>query len=941
MTIPLKVELHYDDQWNEVPDCDVRGNPSPDGGLHIRRGRRDWAQRVDFGICQLSLNNRDGKYSPRNPLSSLYGKIGRNTPLRVTVDDENLAEQDRIRFVGEVSQWPQRWVTDAAMWVPIEASGIMRRLGKGAKALESPLRRHYESLGDAVVCYLPLEDGANTDEVENTVQGQHGVAYASGAAPEYPLRPGYGQDDSCPGSAPLPEWPVIEFFGWSRGASVAPHDPPWQVLLSARVPNQGDPVILCEWKANGTYTLWQVGMDASGQVYVTLSDEDEDSPTTQTVTNTDVLVDDGAWRTISVYAAPILDSEGDLTGDIDVRLGVENTRTDDEFTAELGPVRRIRPRPLFPSAPASDHGSVGLGHAAVVTNPDTATNIGNSQAPVRAHAGEPAVGRFVRLTHEAGIAGRTPMQSALVDTFDRTEATGLGTADSGQEWTTDIDGDASVSVSSGEATITANSGSPEVFAGVNLPGQWGGWSLDMELETDTVSVAIQANFSDLDEPVASFGSDRRLPGITIIPGDAVYVGVIQGAGNPELAVAAVAMQVDVRYRLRLDVAGEFIRVALRPAASDDGTTWDLAVSARLLPRPATLDLSWLWLIAGTVTVYSVTVDGYYPSTRLGPQQQATLLDNLQDAAQADGGILHETRYELGLTLRTLGSLYNQDPTAELEYQRGNGSGDVFDPFEPVEDDQALVNDVTARRVDGGAARVRQRTGPLSTQDPPDGVGTYDASVTVNVGGDRQLPDQAGWRVHLGTWDEPRWPHIATNMARLLATGREALAADVAALESGDRLTVDNLPDHLPPGLVDQLAQGYQETLDSYEWLWRANTTPAGPYVVGVYSDDEEEPDPAEPQRYDTAGCETTAAFEAGTDTTLNVETTDGPEWTTDADDLPFDIQASGVRLRVTAVAAGASDTQDLTVDQAPANGVSKTIPAGTDVSLWQPARYAL
>src|SRR3546814_10320628 len=57
-------------------------------------GRRDWATETDPSTLALRLNNGDsrvaagvqGRYSPRNPRSDLFGKIGRNTPIRVRED---------------------------------------------------------------------------------------------------------------------------------------------------------------------------------------------------------------------------------------------------------------------------------------------------------------------------------------------------------------------------------------------------------------------------------------------------------------------------------------------------------------------------------------------------------------------------------------------------------------------------------------------------------------------------------------------------------------------------------------------------------------------------------------------------------------------------------------------------------------------------------------
>jgi len=117
----------------------------------ITRGRAEAAQHTDRGTCTLTLNNTNGKYSPRNTRSPYYGKIGRNTPLRVLVGDS-------VRFVGEVSSWPPRWdVSGTDLYVPIEASGILRRLQQGARPLKSALFRTLSDI-EPFPAYWPLED---------------------------------------------------------------------------------------------------------------------------------------------------------------------------------------------------------------------------------------------------------------------------------------------------------------------------------------------------------------------------------------------------------------------------------------------------------------------------------------------------------------------------------------------------------------------------------------------------------------------------------------------------------------------------------------------------------------------------------------------------------------------------------------------------------------
>ncbi|MGH7340281.1 MAG: hypothetical protein ACREKH_07305, partial [Candidatus Rokuibacteriota bacterium] len=103
---------------------------------------------------------------------------------------------------------------------------------------------------------------------------------------------------------------------------------------------------------------------------------------------------------------------------------------------------------------------------------------------------------------------------------------------------------------------------------------------------------------------------------------------------------------------------------------------------------------------------------------LGQQQIGPILTLFDQAADADGGILYEDRQVAGLIYATLGSLYNRAPVLELDYR----SGHISPPFDPTDDDQQLVNDATAKRIDGGERRVVKATGPLSIEAPPVGVG---------------------------------------------------------------------------------------------------------------------------------------------------------------------------------------------------------------------------
>src|SRR5207244_3725346 len=117
--------------------------------------------------CSLTLNNRLGKYSPRNPNGQYFGQLARNTPLRVSWNDGSTNE---VRFVGFVVAWPPRWDTSTRdAYVDIEAGGQLRRLAQGNKSLRSTLFRRLSAVGTGPFAlspppraYWPLEDGVGT-----------------------------------------------------------------------------------------------------------------------------------------------------------------------------------------------------------------------------------------------------------------------------------------------------------------------------------------------------------------------------------------------------------------------------------------------------------------------------------------------------------------------------------------------------------------------------------------------------------------------------------------------------------------------------------------------------------------------------------------------------------------------------------------------------------
>lgn len=313
-------------------------------------------------------------------------------------------------------------------------------------------------------------------------------------------------------------------------------------------------------------------------------------------------------------------------------------------------------------------------------------------------------------------------------------------------------------------------------------------------------------------------------------------------------------------------------------------------------------------------------DGQGVHTRLGPQRPAKLLDLFDEIETADGGILFEDRTRLGLVYRTRASLYSQSPRVTIPY------GQLVAPLEQTDDDRYTRNDRTAVRQDGSSARAVLTSGPLSTAPPPDGVGLYDDSTTVNVYSDDQLPDIASWLLHRGTWDEARYPKI-----KILLHKYPALIPSVAALQPGDVIRITDLPAWLPPGPVDLMVEGGDEQFKTLEWTITLSCSPAGPWSVGVLDD-------LVLGRLDADASELASGI-SSTATSLSVATTVGKIWSPLPADWPFDIRIGGEVMTVTAV-SGSTSPQSVTAVRS-VNGIVKAHSAGADVWLAHPTILAL
>src|SRR6187551_1604252 len=76
----IKSELLIDGVWTDISSY-VRGAD----GINITRGQQDQQTNTSPQTANFTLNNRDGRFSNRNPLSPYYGLLPRNTQCRFSV----------------------------------------------------------------------------------------------------------------------------------------------------------------------------------------------------------------------------------------------------------------------------------------------------------------------------------------------------------------------------------------------------------------------------------------------------------------------------------------------------------------------------------------------------------------------------------------------------------------------------------------------------------------------------------------------------------------------------------------------------------------------------------------------------------------------------------------------------------------------------------------
>lgn len=167
--LDIAVEFWIDGAWTDLTAVSARLKCLGIGGedaLTITRGRSAESARVSATSLTLAFLDEDSYLDGTNPASPYYGKIGRRTLIRVTVDSEARAVL-RIRSLVPTWQPTRSNSTNRNLVVTIEATGPLIDF----ESIDTPLKSSaYRALTSTAfdsqrVAYLPMEEDSGADSI--------------------------------------------------------------------------------------------------------------------------------------------------------------------------------------------------------------------------------------------------------------------------------------------------------------------------------------------------------------------------------------------------------------------------------------------------------------------------------------------------------------------------------------------------------------------------------------------------------------------------------------------------------------------------------------------------------------------------------------------------------------------------------------------------------
>jgi len=852
-----KIEILLNGTWTEITDFVYQRN-----NVTIQRGRPNESTTIQPSSMTLTLNNRDGRFSPKNQGGVYFPFLTRNTQLRVSLNPTSQTGQvyNGYRYWGEVSIWPPSWdVTGNDVYCQITVNGVLRRLQQSSK-IGSALYRYYNRLSGNLVpiAYWPCQDASGSTSFSTPIPGVSPGTWTG--------TPSLAADSGFGGSDPIPQLngSVWTLNTGSTGSPPAAGTQIYQTpgLYQWTVPNNitaitnvavvagggGSGDVNSHNGGTGQNSVLSVGSTTitahGGQGSLGVPPP---STTFANSTSTSQGGNGGTGSTAPIHHDGGQGAAGTVDGGFTAYGGGGGGSGGSGSAGQAGnsgPGSPTGATAVTGGGPGGDggvssDGSVQAGAqppsgpgggagGAAQNNPSTPSASASGAAGGGEWAGSNSIsvttGQTVNITVGAGgqgganggangYAGQVEFSWAVSGTASTVNALYLRflldiPASGGIDGATLITLNSLSNVSQVQLVyhtggnlelIGKNAGGTTVFDSGSVAAGANGAHLIISIELIPSGSNFNWAFYSI-QPGLNQSATTLGSGTVTSSGLAAATSVVVNSGGTDTGQTGIG-HVAVQY-----YADSLANVA----AAAGGYAGEIAATrfARLCTEQGIA-----YRLVGQVS----------DTGQMGAQQDDTFVNLMQTIEDFDRGQIFEPRDFFGLTYRTKASMINQS-SVQYDYAQAQ----ISPPLQPTADDQLIRNDVTLTRLFGSSARAYLATGTMSVQDPPNGVGEYTYSATIVAFQDSQLAPLAAWIVNLGTVDDYRYPQITIDLVR--AANANSFVA-TANMDIGDFFSIIHAPGFLTDQPIKQLDWGYTEIINARAWNFVINAVPEQPYEV--------------------------------------------------------------------------------------------------------------
>lgn len=884
------------DYWgNETDISTYIRRPGQDGGQAITYsgGRQDEASQVDAGSMNLTLDNRDGRFSPKNAAGEYFGRLRRNTPCRLGVvsgyDNFGRSATDQWGTADSGNSWnvsgtAGEWQVDGAKGTINISSGNAARVAVLAQATAldvdvtmtaipvvtatgasyglGPIVRRTDSSNQVYATIEFNTAGTITTKIRSAVAGVTTELGSINPVPSLTYSAGDRwrirvQADGATirskiwlesGSEP-DTWHLSVTESANTGATVGVYLARFSGNTNATTQMAVDDYEAVGFEFTGTIPSWAVTWDKSAS---------------------------NSW--VPITAAGVIrrlsQGRGTLKSPLTRQLGAYSptgwwTLEDDDGATVFGSsVSGIGPAGFSGVDPGSDTTLAGAARAASLT----ATN-----GYIRG---------FTSRKYATGITGFSAMFLVKFGSGLPVTKTAVATWYStgrGVRWVFSVDATVSyLDVYDDNGTSLSTS---SAFHDLNTT-DWAAW----QLETEVVGANTEwALISHRVGQVSYFSQTGTVAGGIVA---SRITGFLLGGSNLATGTA-------------------FSHVWVGPNTLPFVTDTFSLVSSGYAGETASERIERLCTEQGIPIVIEPG-----DSDPCGVQPITNIMTALRSAEAADMGILYERGAGLGYRPRSV--RYAQSVLMPLTV----AAGQIDEPPTGIDDDQRFRNQWTVNR-EGGSYAVAY------DQDSIDAEGLWEDSATLNVQDDVVLGNHAGWRLYLSTYPALRWPGLSLDLARGGATVQQLWRSRVY----GFRMTVTTGLSQVTAADPDVIAEGFTATLWPEGWKVSLNCSSAKPWDIVALDAG---------LRLDNEDCILGLAVNSTAISLSLVTGGDGKRWVDSATypaEFPFTITCGGEEMSVTAI-TGTTSSQTATVVRS-TNGVVKSHSTGDPVSLASPMYLAL